>query len=168
MLEPQPCDVTIRALEERDFDDLIALFESVAAERKWLGTEPGFNHAQYRLGWQRVLAGEWGAVFVALSGERVIGYIGVHPHDEYGHVLGMLVEERYRGNGIGEALLVNALQWARERGLPDVSLLVFPHNERAIGLYRKYEFEPRDYYPDDVTRQTGEVWDTMLMTKTLK
>jgi ribosomal protein S18 acetylase RimI-like enzyme len=45
--------------------------------------------------------------------------------------------------------------------------LVFPHNTRAIALYHKFGFEQRDYYPNDVTRQTGEVWDTILMTKVL-
>jgi ribosomal protein S18 acetylase RimI-like enzyme len=167
MLTPQRSNATIRGLEERDFDDLIALFESVAAERKWIGTEPGFSHDHYREGWHRVLAGTWGAMFVAVTGGQVVGCIGVHPHDEYGHVIGMLVDEEHRGRGIGEALLVTGLDWTRRQGLSDVSLLVFPHNERAIALYRKYGFETRDYYPDDVTRQTGEVWDTMLMTKRL-
>jgi RimJ/RimL family protein N-acetyltransferase len=51
--------------------------------------------------------------------------------------------------------------------LPEVSLLVFPHNERALALYRNAGFEQRQYYPNDVTRQTGEVWDTVLMTKVL-
>ena len=158
---------TIRGLEERDFDDLVALFESVAAERRWIGTEPGFSPDHYREGWRRVLAGTWGAVFVAAQETRVIGYIGVHPHDEYEHVIGMLVARDYRGRGIGEALLVRALAWARERALPKVSLLVFPHNAAAIALYRKYGFEQREYYRNDVVRQTGEVWDTILMTKTL-
>jgi ribosomal protein S18 acetylase RimI-like enzyme len=160
-------DGTIRALRETDVPGVLALFDAVAAERKWIGTEPGFDRDRYRRGWSRVLAGEWGAVFVALDGEVVIGYIGIHPHDEYGHTIGMLVDEAHRGRGIGEALLRAALDWARERRLPDVSLLVFPHNERAIKLYRKLGFEQRDYYPNDVTRQTGEVWDTILMTKTL-
>lgn len=80
----------------------------------------------------------------------------------------MLVDRAYRGRGVGESLLKQALSWACERDLPDVSLLVFPHNERAIALYRKFGFEQREYYPNDVTRQTGDVWDTMLMTKTLK
>jgi ribosomal protein S18 acetylase RimI-like enzyme len=167
VLKPRPSNVKIRPLEERDFDDLIALFEAVAAERKWIGTEPGFSHDQYREGWRRVLAGTWGAVFVAFDGDEAAGCIGIHPHDEYGHVIGMLVDEQYRGRGIGEALLVNAITWARQRGLPHVSLLVFPHNKRAIALYQKYGFIVREYYRDDVTRQTGEVWDTMLMTKVL-
>ncbi len=167
MLEPQRSDTHIRPLTEQDFDGLIALFRAVAAERKWIGTEPGFDERGYRFGWSRVLDGEWGAVFLALRGAQIAGYIGIHPQSEYGHVIGMLVDERHRDQGVGRALLEAALDWARAQGLRDVSLLVFPHNERAIALYRKSGFEQRDYYVNDVTRQTGEVWDTILMTKTL-
>lgn len=167
MLKPQPFEIIIRELRQEDFGSTLQLFEAVAAERKWLGTEPGFDQDSYRAGWRKVLAGEWGAVFVALHGNDVVGYAGIHPHEEYGHVIGMLVDERHRGRRLGELLLQRLLEWARERDLPDVSLLVFPHNDRAIALYRKFGFEQRDYYPDDVTRQTGEVWDTILMTKRL-
>jgi ribosomal protein S18 acetylase RimI-like enzyme len=157
----------IRELRPEDFDALIALFDSVAAERRWIGIEPGFDHAHYRDVWNKVLRGEWGAMFVAMNGEELAGCIGIHPHEEYGHVIGMLVDERHRGRGIGRALLDRATEWARTQNLPDISLLVFPHNERAIALYRSAGFEQREYYPNDVTRQTGEVWDTMLMTKRL-
>lgn len=149
------------------FDALIRLFERVASERLWLGTEPGFDRDKYRAGWRKVVRGEWGAAFVAMESESIVGYLGIHPHDDYGHLLGMLVDERFRGRGIGKALLDAAIAWARERELPDVSLLVFPHNERALALYRNAGFEQREYYPNDVTRQTGEVWDTILMTKVL-
>lgn len=156
----------IRSLHEADFEALLTLLEDVAAERRWIGTEPGFDRERYRDHWRKVLAGE-GALFIAFDEDRAVGYIAVHPHAEFGHVLGMLVESRARGRGVGKALLDRAVDWARERGLPDLSLLVFPHNERALALYRHAGFEQRDYYPDDVTRQTGEVWDTILMTKPL-
>jgi ribosomal protein S18 acetylase RimI-like enzyme len=157
----------IRELQETDFDGLLELFTRVAEERLWLGTEPGFDRDRYRNGWRRIVRGESGAAFVAIEDGHVCGYIGIHPHAEYGHVLGMLVDERYRGLGIGKALLDRGLAWARGHGLADISLLVFPHNRRAIALYRSAGFEEREYYANDVTRQTGDVWDTVLMTKTL-
>lgn len=156
----------IRKLDERDFDALLSLFERVAGERRWIGTEPGFDREQYRSRWPKMLRGE-GAGFVWTERERIAGYIGVYPHEEYGHVIGMLVDERFRGRGIGKALLARAVEWARTQGLAQISLLVFPHNKRALALYRNAGFEQRDYYPGDVTRQTGEVWDSVLMTKHL-
>jgi ribosomal protein S18 acetylase RimI-like enzyme len=143
------------------------LFDSVAAEQQWIGTEPGFDRERYRASWRKQLNGENAAAFVARHGRRVVGYVGTYPHEEYGMLLGILVHEAYRGMGIGARLLDNAIAWARERYLPAISLLVFAHNERAIKLYRARGFEQQEYYERDVTRQSGEVWDTILMTKPL-
>lgn len=157
----------MRPLRERDFDSVLQLFDSVAAERRWIGTEPGFDRERYRDSWRKQLEGETAAAFVAMRGRHVIGYVGTHPHEEYGMLLGILVHEAYRGTGIGARLLDRAISWARERGLVSISLLVFAHNERAIMLYRTRGFDQREYYAHDVTRQSGEVWDTILMTKPL-
>ena len=158
---------SIRPLRTEDFEGLISLFRTVAAEGKWLGTEPGFDERKYKDTWARALEASEGAWFVALDQKRIVGFIGAYPHHEYGHVIGMLVDTSHRGRGIGETLLETAIDWARDRTLPNISLLVFPHNEAAIALYRKHGFEQREYYPNDVTRKTGEVWDSILMTKEL-
>jgi ribosomal protein S18 acetylase RimI-like enzyme len=159
--------IRVRPLEERDFDSVLLLFDAVAAERRWIGTEPDFDRQRYRASWRKQVEGETSAAFVATDAGRVIGYVGTQPHEEYGMILGILVYERYRGMGIGARLLDAAIAWARRCDLPSISLLVFAHNERAIALYRKRGFEQRDYFERDVTRQTGEVWDTVLMTKRL-
>jgi ribosomal protein S18 acetylase RimI-like enzyme len=160
-------DLIIRPLEESDFQELVALYESVAQERRWIGTEPGFDKDQYIAHWRRQLDGIWGAAFVAIRNDCIVGYAGTKPHEEYGHLVAMMVREGHRREGIGGKLLDAALNWARERALPSISLLVFAHNERAIALYRARGFQQREYYEEDVTRQSGEVWDTILMTKTL-
>lgn len=82
-------------------------------------------------------------------------------------MLGMMVDARRRGGGIGKALLDAICGWARARAIPQLSLLVFPHNERALRLYRGAGFEEVERYPADVTRKDGTVWDTILMRKLL-
>ncbi len=118
-------------------------------------------------GWRKMIAGEWGAAFMAMDGERLTGYISVVPDPEDRWQIGMLVDEAYRGRGIGSALLDAAFIWARERGIFELYLLVFPHNQAARALYEKSGFVEVERYENDVTRQTGEVWDTILMRKTL-
>src|SRR5215210_4924280 len=44
------------------------------------------------------------------------------------------------GRGVGSALLAAAIEKAREDGLHKLALEVFPHNEAAIALYRKFGF----------------------------
>ena len=59
--------------------------------------------------------------------------------------LGMAVARPWRGRGVGSALLVAAIDTAREEGLHKLSLEVFPHNEAAIALYRKFGFVEEGY-----------------------
>jgi len=44
-------------------------------------------------------------------------------------------------------------------------LHVFPHNEAARTLYEQNSFWEVERFERDVTRQSGEVWDTILMRK---
>lgn len=53
--------------------------------------------------------------------------------------LSLSIWSGYRGNGIGRALLVKALQKAREREIEQVSLSVEEGNDRARKLYRSVE-----------------------------
>lgn len=62
---------------------------------------------------------------------------------------------------------MTVLDAARERGLKSIGLHVFPHNERAIGLYRSVGFVENERLAQAVPRQSGEVWDTIRMTLTL-
>lgn len=160
--------VTIRPLERSDIDQLLELLEQVANERLWIATEPGFDTALYRARFERFAAAGDSGAFVAVSGGRIVGQLTVYPHEEYGHVIGMLVHEEHRRQGIGRRLLETALEWALERNLPSISLLVFPHNTRAIALYQRAGFEMRTYYRRDVPRKNGEVWDSLLMTRALR
>jgi len=52
----------------------------------------------------------------------------------------MAVVRPWRGRGVGTALMVAAIDWAREQGLHKLSLNVFAHNVAAIALYRKFGF----------------------------
>jgi len=148
-----------------DFNQLLDLFEAVAAERRWIGTEPGFDRERYRFNWLRWIDDPRFLLVVALEGDRVIGNLAVYPDLEYGFQLGMLVGEAHRGLGIGRALMQHALGWARDHAIAAVHLFVFPHNARAIALYRSMGFVEIERYPADVKRANGEVWDTLLMRK---
>jgi GNAT superfamily N-acetyltransferase len=155
-------------MEHRDLDAVLHLFSSVAGERMWIGTEPEtFRREKLRDVLGRAIAADHG-MFVADDDGHVVGMLTTYPHEEYGWTLGMMVDRDRRGAGIGGALLARAVAWARERGLPHLSLLVFPHNARALALYRREGFEEIERYPADVTRKTGEVWDTILMQKPLQ
>jgi ribosomal-protein-alanine N-acetyltransferase len=153
----------IRPARPDDFDDLITLFVEVAEERRWIGTEPGFNQNAYRSGWARIVDGHGGALFVASEGESLIGTLSIHPDSEHGCEIGMLVKPGHRGKGIGALLLAEAIRWARQRNEAALCLLVFPHNSAAVALYKRCGFAEMRRFEAFKKRQNGEAWDVMLM-----
>jgi RimJ/RimL family protein N-acetyltransferase len=52
---------------------------------------------------------------------------------------------------------------ARSRGLHKLALSVFPHNEAAIALYRKFGFVEEGRRRRHVRRANGELWDLIEM-----
>ena len=153
-------------MERGDVDAVLLLFDAVAAERLWIGTEPGYDRAKYRDMFGFSLSNGNG-MFVAHAGERILGVITEYRHDPYGHTIGMLVDQRFRGHGIGRALLDRLIEWAGARMLSHLSLLVFPHNQRALSLYRSAGFVEIDPQAARVSRANGESWDAILMRRDL-
>ena len=70
---------------------------------------------------------------------------------------------RSRGRGIGSALLAAAIEKARGEGLHKLSLEVFPHNDAAIALYRKFGFVDEGRRVKHYRRSSGELWDSIVM-----
>ena len=64
---------------------------------------------------------------------------------------------------MGTALVTAAVEWARARGLHKLALSVFPHNEAAIALYRKFGFSEEGRLVRHVRRAGGELWDLIEM-----
>jgi len=59
--------------------------------------------------------------FVAVDKNKVIGWIGVRnaiqiESPPYSEINGLVVDENYRGNGIGKMLIEKAIQWSKEKG----------------------------------------------------
>lgn len=160
-------DMLIRHLEEADFERLLALFEAVAAERRWIGTEPDFDQDRYRDGWEKTARGERGAGFVAIHVDELVGYLGVHPMTSTVTSSECSLTCGTADAASGKRSFPRRLHGPNRVGCPSLVLFVFPHNEAAVALYRNAGFEQRDYFYNDVTRQTGDVSDTILMTKTL-
>ena len=160
-----PGDILIRAATPDDLEELIDLLDAVSAEDLWLATQSPIDREQRRALWLDHLKHEDRLMLVAVHGRRAIGEIAVYQHPDYGPLLGMMVHEAYRGRGVGKHLLKGAIDWTKARGYPELHLLVFAHNERALGLYANFGFVETERYPQDITREDGRTWDTILMVR---
>jgi len=77
---------------------------------------------------------------------RIIGNLnfssGTKPRISHTGEFGLSVAKEFWGNGIGEELIKNLIQWAKEDGkITKINLQVKEENEKAKKLYEKMGFE---------------------------
>ena len=90
---------------------------------------------------------------VACDGKgRIDGFIGVWMMADEAHIMTMGVRLAHRRKGIGELLLISAIDLAAELKADSMTLEVRPSNEAALALYKKYGFKRtgsrRGYYKE--------------------
>ncbi len=86
-----------------------------------------------------------GVIFVAVSGDAIIGLLDFHsekrPQAAHGGQFGMSVASDWRGQGVGSALLAALLSWADDHSVTRLELQVFEINHQAIRLYERIGFQ---------------------------
>jgi ribosomal-protein-alanine N-acetyltransferase len=85
--------------------------------------------------------------------ELIVGFIGVWLLPDEAHIVTVAVRETHRRQGIGELLVISAIEMAQDRNQNLVTLECRVTNEAALALYEKYGFQqvglrPR-YYSDN-------------------
>ena len=157
-------DVRVRRARPEDVDALVDLFVAVVDEGRWLGTQPPVDRAAQR---ERFLLdvgpSTESASLVAVVGDEVVGHarVDVTPYNVAG--LGMMVDARWRGRGIGGALVRAAIDASRELGAHKLALQVWPHNEAARRLYLRHGFVEEGLLRRHYPRRNGELWDAVMM-----
>ncbi len=149
-----------------DLDATVELFAMVVAEDLWLGAEPPADRAgQRRRLLERMEEGNPGASLVAVTvdGGRVIGHVGIDVAPYNVASLGMIVDARWRGRGVGGALVEAAVDWSRQLGAHKVALQVWTHNDAARRLYRRHGFVEEGLLHRHYRRRSGELWDAVVM-----
>jgi ribosomal-protein-alanine N-acetyltransferase len=79
---------------------------------------------------------------VALCGGSLAGFAlaSLLQQETVAEVDGLVVDQDYRGQGIGSALIGASMAWAANAGACDVRLEVRASNAAAIALYRRHGF----------------------------
>jgi ribosomal protein S18 acetylase RimI-like enzyme len=161
----------VRQASDSDLDVIVEQIWQVAAEGRWIGTEVPFDRAARRERLASALANESATILVAYTpgadGQVEVGHIWVSIAPYGVADIGMLVVEGWRGRGIGKLLLESAMRWAANTGAHKMALEVWPHNEAAIGLYRRAGFVEEGRKVRHYRRRNGELWDSVLMGRPL-
>ena len=90
---------------------------------------------------------------VKSDGGVVAGYVSIWHQGDEAHIIEIAVQEKLRGRGIGELLLIGSLRVSLEYGSKIMSLEVRVSNFVAQRLYEKYGFKSvgirKAYYSDN-------------------
>src|SRR2546423_1868762 len=108
---------SVRPAVAGDFDACLDAFEAVAAEGRWMGTEAPIDRAGRRAGFDRAVAGDGSALFLAEAGGAIVGAISAALS---GGILdlGMFVVDGPPGGGMGPARLEAVLDRGPAAGRP--------------------------------------------------
>jgi [ribosomal protein S18]-alanine N-acetyltransferase len=157
--------VHVRTLEDADVEAALDLFAAVAAEGRWLATEAPIDRREVRARWRDLLESGEGTLLVADDAGAPVGLAALVGQTE--PELGMLVRADRRRQGVGDALVLACIQWAKDHGARRIVLHVFPHNEGGIALYEKHGFAHRGMVRRSYRRKSGEQWDAYRMVREL-
>jgi diaminopimelate decarboxylase len=139
-----PDGIEIRPARTSDAHAFVEFWSKIVAEGRNVRSEEVRHplrvyRSRFRHGWT-----DKEAQVVAMQGERMVGHVYVareeHPVTRHVATLGIAVAADHRREGIGTALMGEALRWARANGVEKIVLSVYPHNSEAIALYRRFGF----------------------------
>jgi ribosomal protein S18 acetylase RimI-like enzyme len=133
-------------------DGIQALWEALNTHH--MNVSPGFKQYYRDMDFAKRKAaflkkGETGRLRIDLAVDetsgRNVGFIVSSVNDDkVGEVESIFVGEKFRGYGIGDALMKRALAWMDEQGAESKIVEVAAGNEQAFGFYKRYGFLPRE------------------------
>ncbi|MCL5065747.1 MAG: GNAT family N-acetyltransferase [Firmicutes bacterium] len=137
--EANPSEWILRPVTPEDAHGLYTLFEAMTQEGKAAFHPHPFDFATARA----VARGEQiqGPVWVAVMGDWLGGYGFLAGWKHPWPSLGVNVDPKAQGQGLGTALVRQLLAVAREAGKAGVTLTVYQDNLAAVAVYRAVGFE---------------------------
>lgn len=135
-------DITFRKMTTDDIAQIVAIEEASF-------TTPWTADAFYR----EITTNEYAHYVVIEKNDAVIGYCGLWIIIDESHITNIAILPEYRGQKLGDALLKEVINQAKEIGAKTMTLEVRVSNEVAKKLYRKYGFQNggirKRYYTDN-------------------
>ncbi len=125
--------------------------------------EQCFNSGFAKATFEKELENKIAVYFVATENGKVLGYIGLWNICGTAEIMDVAVHGDFRRQGIGEGLILKALEKCEVLGVSEVNLEVRKSNISAIALYKKMGFTEngirKKYYEnreDAILMQKGE------------
>ena len=163
--------LTIRKMKTHDAKRVLAAFNEIVADSKWLLTGPGEgpkNVKEERAFIRSHLKSKNSILALAEMNGEVIGFAGGEggKKNRNTHVvlIGLAIRKQWRGKGVGKTLMKYLLSWAKRIGIVKLRLNVIENNKIAYNLYRKMGFIKEGYFRREI-RIGRRYYNTIEMAK---
>ena len=137
-------DFAIREAEISDFDRVYPLFEQLWPNKP-------INRAELQKVFERGVTSPTDVLLCAVSGEAIIGFSAyalvnnLWQEGMIAYIYAMVVDDKFRGRGIGTKLIEAVIRSSKEQGLKRVELDSGFPREKAHEFYMKLGFEKRAF-----------------------
>ena len=150
--------ILIRAAEPQDATGVLKIMKQVVKEKYFTIHEPGEFHETQKSYSEKILKFKRapGKLFlVAEINNEIAGFVNFNNWDtrktRHTGFLSVFLLKKYRGIGLGRALMSELINWAKNNPLiKKMSLAVFENNRNAIALYKKMGFKIEGSCPKDI------------------
>jgi len=126
-------DIQIARLSQERLDELIQAQNDIFSDY----IVPMKSSRQFFIEFQNSVGGDTRNVIVALSDDKIIGYVNPVIDGKEGWIGGVGVVPSSRGKGIGKMLMLAAEEFCKSKGVSEMSLEVIEGNLRAQRLYER-------------------------------
>jgi ribosomal-protein-alanine N-acetyltransferase len=134
-------NVNLRFMEEDDLDQILEV-SSLSLKESW-SKSSFFNE----------LSNSLAKYMIAEINNKIVGFAGVWIIVDEGHITNIAVHPDFRGQGIGEKLVLSLLNQANNWAINAFTLEVRDSNIIAQNLYKKLSFieegRRKNYYSDN-------------------
>lgn len=122
-------NIVIRKMSNQDIPEVAAI-ERECFSMPW--SEKSFEDS---------LALSYAHFYIAESGDRIAGYVGLYNVADEGDITNIAVLPQYRRKGIASRLISEVIRFSEELGIRAINLEVRESNKNAISLYTKNGFK---------------------------
>jgi predicted N-acetyltransferase YhbS len=132
-------EVVIREIRSADFKDIYLLNQEFNPKLYSFSPERVKERIDY------IINNTKDIIFVSEQDNEVIGYIHGSPYellfsDSIVNVLGFVVKEKNRNNGVGSKLIDSLEYWAKGNSFSGIKLLTHPNRINAHRFYEKHGY----------------------------
>ncbi len=127
--------ILIRSMTIGDYDDVLTLWQSSEGI--------GLSAADSRENLTGFLERNDGLSMVAIDGSKLVGALLCGHDGRRGYIHHLAVTGKFRGRGIGQALVKSSLEELRKAGIQKCHLFVFSENQDARAFWRQINWTER-------------------------